>query len=54
MNSNITLNLISKTRRQIIKTAEDAKKRIGDDQSPTQTQHRHLITAGVNYYDQAK
>jgi hypothetical protein len=32
MNSNITLNPVRKTRRQIIKTVkEDTKKRIGDD-----------------------
>jgi hypothetical protein len=54
MNSSITVNPIIKTRTQIIQILEDAKKGIGDDQSPTLTQRKRLTTVGVNYYDHTK
>jgi len=56
MGSNTIFNPFVKTRRQIIQTLEeDAERRIGDDHSPIQIQHRNLtIATGYVYHDRRK
>jgi hypothetical protein len=53
MDSNITLNPVRKTKRQIITTLEeDGKRELVMTGHQSKIQHRHLTTAGVSYYDQ--